>query len=106
MGLIWTLNKVERALVGEEPGFHDIELGKLGGSYDRTINQMRRTLLYVALGMDYGQYIRNVRVAEHVRRNDAQIDAREAETFVAYCVDTVVQIETRAGDLDMPFGRR
>jgi len=94
------LNRVESALVGQ---MVQMSGGLLPGSDWDTVERMRRTLLSVALGLDYGQLIRFGRMADHVIQNDWQIGADDAEALVAYCIDAVAQIEGRVGDIDAPF---
>lgn len=33
------------------------------------------------------------------------IDAKDAEFVVSYCINTVIQIESRVGNIDAPFGK-
>jgi hypothetical protein len=84
--------------------------------FEEMVERMRSTLLYQALGINYGDTVRLDRTVGHVTvtsidtvyldrgEGKAPIDRSLAELALSYCVDTVVQIEQRVGDLDAPFG--
>jgi hypothetical protein len=76
---------------------------------------MQETLLYIALGMNYSDYIHfrqivgsvilasgGTRIYSGMKEN---LTAGDAEFVVGYATDIVVQIESRVGNLDAPFGR-
>ena len=85
----------------------------------RSFETTRETLLYIALGLNYIEYLRyystsrkyiagadiwddgDHRFYKHTALD--QIDASTAEYFITYCIDTVVQIENRVGNLQKPF---
>lgn len=80
----------------------------------QAFERMQEILLYVALGMNYTDYMKYKGIAGQVfftldgtpqriggKKNP---DANDAEFVVAYCTDTVVQIESRVGSLEAPFG--
>ena len=123
-GLTKALNRVETAIVGRLPSFASgiMLVDSFGGVSDtsdardayRALQRVRETLLYVALGLDYGNYMRYRQIAgavvfaidgtPHFSGMKDNITARSAEYVVAYCIDTVVQIEACVGDIEAPFG--
>lgn len=120
-GLSWALTCVKTAVVGRTPSFARAfvmaeSFGKVRSDSDayRAFERMQRTLLYVALGMNYADYMRCKQIAgdvsftlggkpQHFGAKE-QVGASDAEFVVAYCTDTVVQVESRVGSLDAPFG--
>ena len=123
-GLTWALNRVSIAVVGRlPPGVDAIPVvdafGELRSDFNardmyRTLERMQETLLYVALGMNYADFMKYKRIAGQVffaQHGNPQYvggkenpDANDAEFVVVYCTDTVVQIESRVGSLEAPFG--
>jgi len=123
-GLTWALNRVETAVVGRLPSFARaiVVLDAFGKPMSdkyardtyRALERTQETLLYVALGMNYTDYMKYKQIAGHVyftlggshhrQGGKENPDANEAEFVVAYCTDTVVQIESRVGSLEAPFG--
>ena len=121
-GLTWALNCVKTAVLGSTPvearGIIAIDrdgkrIGRWGeiGLYD-AFRRTQEILLHVALGMNYAHYVRYKRIAGDVfftktlvytQGRKESIDANDAEFVVAYCIDTVVQIESRVGSLDAPL---
>ncbi len=80
----------------------------------RSLERSQDALLYLALGMNYIDFVRYEKLMEnlgltvrvyddgtfrHYRRNANQIAPAEAERAVIYCIDAVVQIESRIGNL-------
>jgi hypothetical protein len=84
----------------------------------RTLEETRESLAYVALGLDYVGFLRyekllrKFNITVHVYDDGLsryyapgldEITCDEAETLITYCIDTVVQIENKVGNLDKPF---
>lgn len=122
VGLTSGISLVEEVLVGEPPDFFtQFLVTGLPGTHEaeadayRVLVRMQETLLYVALGMDYSEYMRFRAVAGFAdamldgswsyHSMKEKIDADDAEFAVAYCTDAVAQIESLVGDLEAPFGR-
>jgi len=123
-GLTWALNRVRTAVVGRLPSFaHAIPVvdafGKPQSGFDarntyQALERMQETLLYVALAMNYTDYMKYKSLAgqvlftldgnHHHAGGKENPDANDAEFVVAYCTDTVVQIESCVGNLEAPFG--
>ena len=93
--------------------------GEMASEWDardtyRALERMQETLLYVALGMNYADYMKYKQIAGHVMfavsgephfsGMQENIAASDAEFVVSYCIDTVVQIQACVGSLDAPFG--
>ena len=125
IALTRALSAVRQSLVGSRAltarafqladAFGKAEDGLDGQRMFEAFESMQGTLLYVALGMDYGDYVRFQRIAPAVImmldgtvsvmwRNE-QVSYQDATFATAYGTDVVLQIESRAGDLDEPFGR-
>lgn len=124
VGLTWALNRVETAIVGRLPSFaRGIVLVDSfrdpASEFDaqdayRALERMQETLLYVALGMNYTDYMKYRQIAgrvvftmdgkPHLRDLRENIIASDAEFVVSYCIDTVIQIEACVGSVDAPFG--
>jgi hypothetical protein len=127
-GLTWTLKRVENAIVGHLPDYRMDNLRSISsigvpmsnsveGGY-RALEKMQDTLLYVALGMNYSEFMRYKKLTKHVhifftadgtphydydeRKNDPE--PSDVEFVVAYSINTVVQIESIVGSIDAPFG--
>jgi len=122
-GLTCGLDRVEAAVVGRLPsGARSIVVLDAFGrplseseaqdTY-RALEQAQETLLYVALGMNYTDYMAYKQIVGHVylvadwsyyciggKENPG---ANDAEFVVAYCTDTIVQIENCVGSLETPF---
>jgi hypothetical protein len=123
-GLTWALSHVKTAIVGRLPPFASALLvldtfGKPMSDSDarntyRALERTQDTLLYIALGMNYTDYMQYKQIAGHVyftvggshhrAGGKENPDASDAEFTVAYCADTVVQIESHVGSLGTPFG--
>lgn len=121
-GLALALIYVKKAIVGRTPSFYNAflmedSLGKPKSDRDtyRAFERMQETLLYVALGLNYADYMRYRQIAGDVRFGvgslmphnaglKENINANDAEFVVAYCTDKVVQIENHVGNLEAPFG--
>lgn len=120
-GLTLALIYVKRAIVGRTPSFANAFLmedsfGKPKSDREvyRAFERMQETLLYVALGLNYADYMRYRQIAGDVRFGGGltphyaglkeNINANDAEFVVAYCTDKVVQIENHVGNLEAPFG--
>ncbi len=121
-GLTWALSLVKTAVVGRTPmSAKAFLLEDMSGRTKsdsvayRAFERMQETLLYVALGMNYADYMRYRRISgtviitlngtlHHFSSMKEHFDASDAEFVVAYCIDTVVHIESRVGRLDAPFG--
>jgi hypothetical protein len=120
-GLSWALICVRTAVVGrnqsfarafvieESPGHQ-----KASKEIYRAFQRMQETLLFIALGMNYNEYMRYRKIAGNIAFNSGggyshfgmktPLDANDGEFVVAYCIETVIQIESRTGSLDKPFG--
>jgi hypothetical protein len=79
----------------------------------KAFERTQRTLLYVALGMNYSDYAKYTRIGGQVFftgnetlniYGNQPADANSAEFVLAYCIDSVIQIESRVGDIEKPFG--
>lgn len=122
-GLHWALELVRRAIVGPSswPSRAFVMSDGFGHSKEdrgtyRAFERMQESLLYVALGMDYSGYMKCNRTVgsvsftldgtPHFSRGGAaeELDPAEAEFVVAYATDAVIEVETRVGDLEAPFG--
>lgn len=122
-GLTMALQLVENAIVGRISSFKeafmmsDISGRRVEPDRDtfRAFRRMQNVLLYLTLEMDYADYIRYIDVAgitfftadgKHHHNNIKQpLQPNDAEFVVAYCIETVAQIEDKVGKLDAPFGR-
>lgn len=123
-GLTWALNCAKTAVVGRLPSFagaislldafgEPMSESHARDAY-RALQRMQETLLYIALGMNYTDYMKYKQIAGHVyftldgshhrQGGEENPDANDAEFTVAYCTDTVVQIESHVGSLQAPFG--
>lgn len=84
----------------------------------RAFQSMREMLVYLGLGLNFVDYLRYSSVVKHLgitvevyddgthrfyKRNKNLVDAATAEYLATYGIDTVIQIESRAGDLYKPF---
>lgn len=121
-GLVWALTYVQRALVGSEPQFcsailvHD-SFGRVKEDRDvfRAFERMQETLLYVALGMDYSEYMEYKKIVGdttlvldgnvHFHGLKGSLTEKDAEFVLNYCIKTIMQIENIVGDLEKPFGK-
>jgi hypothetical protein len=107
------LKSVRSAFVGREP-MRDLE--RLPSGFERMVERMRTTLLYQSLGINYADTVRlDQQIGEVIvmasgrvelvrKEGMVPIDRPLAESTLSYCVDAVVRIEQRVGDLDAPFG--
>lgn len=123
-GLTFALGRVKTAVVGPTShfvdsfvmgdGFGELASDIQGRDAYRAFVRMQETLLYVALGMNYADYMHYSRIAGEVyfagsgepvyQGMKEHIDTSDAEFVVAYCTDAVIQVESRVGSLDAPFG--
>ncbi len=123
-GLTWALNRVRTAVVGRLPPFAQAipvvdAFGELQSDFDardtyQALERMQETLLYIALGMNFADYMKYRGTAGQVlftgNGNPVRAggkenpDADDAEFVVAFCTDAVVQIENCVGNLEAPFG--
>lgn len=119
------LGRVENAVVGRFPSFLDRfvmldTFGQPASDFDgrdafRMIERMRDTLFYSALGIDYSRNMsyRNIVGRVYFTMNgEAHFDGvkedlskAETEFVLAYCIETIVQLEDKVGDVDAPYGR-
>ena len=78
------------------------------------VKKMQETLLYLGLGMNYAEYMRYKKIAGDVHlipgvwipttyNRKKTITRDDAEFVVSYCSETIVQIETIVGDIEVPF---
>jgi hypothetical protein len=115
-GFQWTLGKVRAAFVGRDLVRMSTMTQKERDMND-VVNRLRFTMLFHALGIDYADTVRfNKTIGEvlvmaddvtvHLMRDEGMppIDRPIVETTMAYCIDMVVRIEQRVGDLESPFG--
>lgn len=122
-GLTWALTYVQRALVGTDPSFCDGILvqdsfGKMKKDRDilRAFERMQDTLLYVALGMDYSEFMEYKKITGNsclllsgnvsFQGTKEPITRDDAEFVHNYCIKSIIQIESIVGDLESPFGRK
>lgn len=120
-GLSWALLRVKTAVVGRKQYFARAFIieerpGKQKASSDiyRAFQRMQETLLYIALGMNYNEYMRYRKIAGNIEFNSGggyshlgmkdPLEANDGELVIAYCIDAIIQIESRTGSLDKPFG--
>jgi hypothetical protein len=120
--LEWALLRVKNALVGRGDTWvrailTEDTFGHPKASRDLTqsIERTQSTVLYLALGLDYGEYIRFKSVAGTVRfmsgGNSSIFGAKDnpdhsdAESALAYSSESIIQIEARVGSLQKPYGR-
>lgn len=120
--LEWALMRVKNALVGRSDAWArailtEDSFGKPKASRElaTSIQRTQETVLYIALGLDYGDLVR-FRViagstsfyigggAGHYGIKD-ELDVSDAEFALAYASEAIVQIEARVGSIDKPFGR-
>ena len=115
------LPQVKTALVGHkshikafvDKGFERIETSDV---INNTIGKIQETLLFVALGISLQDYVRfrtiagtldysfSHKVTFYGGKNHIQKD--DAEFVLIFSIETIVEIESRAGDLDKPFGSK
>ena len=121
VGLSQTLNFVSGALVGRIMSFKDsILVPDMHGNpkEDRDImtalKRMQDTLVYLALGINYSEYIHFREIAGYTvftfggssnHGMKVSPDRNEADFAVHYAVDTVVQIEDQVGSIKSPYGK-
>jgi hypothetical protein len=125
IALARALGKVENAFVGRFPSFLGRfvmldTFGRPASEFDerdtfRMIERMRDTLFYAALGIDYSRHMSYRSIVGRVyftldgeahfdgTKEDLTMD--DAEFVIAYCTETIVQLEEKVGDLDAPYGR-
>jgi len=123
-GLFFVLDSVKSAVVGRLPSFSKFVMVDTFGKpvradgFDdpsRALERMQETLLYVALGLNYGDYVKIRHIAPVVhftvggsvilQRTTSKTPTKsEAEFVVASATDAVLQIESRVGDIEKPFG--
>ena len=122
-GLTLALDLVRNAIVGRKSYFTNAFMMSDGfdglGKPDRDVfhafERMQNVLLYLTLGMDYSDYMHYIDIAgvtfftadeKHDHPNIKQpLDPNDAEFVVAYCINAVVTIEGKVGNLDSPFGK-
>jgi hypothetical protein len=127
------LLRVERAVIGETPRFWEMSLRSTLRGFNRddteialekiqdaltvtvkSVARMQESVLYLALGMNYSDYMRyRQRCGRVVFDGNGSshladtpiVDAAAAEFALAYCTDAVIQIESRVGEIEKPFGK-
>jgi hypothetical protein len=120
--LQWALLRVKNALVGRGDTWvrailTEDSFGKPKASRDLTtsIERTQTTVLYLALGLDYGEYIRFTAISGsvifsmggspgHYGAKDNP-DQSDAENAIAYASEALIQIEARVGSIAKPFGK-
>ncbi len=121
VGLELAFYRVRNALVGR--GEHwmrgiliEDSFGRPKASRDLTqsIERTQQTVLYLALGLDYSEYLRFQAVAGSatpmlsgdfpVHGGKETVDRAEAEQALAYASEAISQIESRVGSIAKPFG--
>lgn len=119
--LFLALKRVESAIVGRLPFAKFVmedSFGRPGSSFDDpsdALERMQSTLLYVALGLNYGDLVKIRQIAPIVhyladgdvslqRMSNKTVSKSEAEFVLASATDAVLQIETRVEDIEKPFG--
>ena len=82
-------------------------------SLSDAVRRMQETMAHTSLGLDYADLLRCQRATGSLIwmagggvhwLDDPQVDRTLADWVVTYCVDSVVMIEARVGDLSAPFG--
>jgi hypothetical protein len=108
----WSIRKIKPSFVGQ-----DISANKTSLTRDErdTIERMQEVLLFSVIGINYSGYIQAINTVGHVvvsangtihtvrREHHKDIGKQKAELIIAYCIDTVIQIERHVGDIDNPF---
>ena len=120
--LEWALIRVKDALVGRGDTWvrailTEDSFGNPKASRDLTssIERTQATVLYLALGLDYGEYVRFKANAgslsftigggaSHYGAKDNP-DQSDGEGALAYASEAIIQIEARVGSIGKPFGR-
>lgn len=121
IGLQTALSKAGVAVVGKHMLFQndimvsDIHNGsKPDQDLTRSITRMQRALQFVALGLNYTEYLKFQQIGGYVMFtgggpvvNNAKPNPtdKEAEFAVAFSIDSVVSIENSVDDLEKPFGK-
>jgi len=123
--LAMSFGKVENAVVGRFPSFLDRfvmldTFGRPATDWDerdtfRMVERMRDTLFYAALGIDYSRHMTYRSIVGRVyftMNGKAHFDGikedlsrAESEFILAYCIETIVLLEDKVGDVDAPYGR-
>ena len=92
-------------------------LGKTKGDRDTTtaFTRIQNTVRHLALGLDYSDQVRFNKIAgtveftledSHIMDNMKEnISEDEAEFVLSFSIDAIVQIESRVGDVEKPFGQ-
>ena len=81
----------------------------------KAFTRIQNTVKYLALGLDYSDQVRFNKIAgtvgftlggNHRMYNMKEnISEDEAEFVLSFSIDAIVQIESRVGDLEKPFGQ-
>jgi hypothetical protein len=120
--LAWALLRVKNSLVGRGDTWARAIMtsdafGEPRASRDLTqsIERTQETVLYLALGLDYGEYARFRATAGTVTfmmggsashwGAKESLDQSDAEYAIGYASEAVAQIEGRVGSIEKPFGR-
>jgi hypothetical protein len=116
---------VQKSFVGKLPGFVGgfsltDAFGKPSGKHDerevlRAFEQMQETVLLIALGLNYPDYIRFRAIAgtsyftmdgkAHPVGAKPSATETDAEFVLAYASEAIQQIEIKVGDISKPFGK-
>jgi len=121
-GLTRALAKVKASLVGKDQLFIDgiiVQKSIREPGPDESIleafRKMQDTLMYLSLGMNIADHMHFYEIAgmtiftingKHEQFGVKEpLQQKDAEFVVAYCTDSVVQIEEQVGSLDKPFGK-
>lgn len=92
-------------------------IGSMRKELATEFQKLQDTLVYFTLGLDHADLLRFRRIAGpvtfhedekgeasfHIHGMKEDIGAGDAEFAFAYCIDAIIQIESRVGDLDAPF---
>lgn len=113
---------VERAIVGQFPRFSSIMMVDSRGNTDkgdsrdaqRTLERMQDTLVYLALGLNYPDFVRFRQLAgdvvftydmtPHSGGVKESLSESEAELVLAFAIESVLSMESAVGDIEKPFG--
>ena len=80
-----------------------------------TLTRIQNTVRHLALGLDYSDQVKFNKIAGTVEftlednylmyNMKENVSEDEAEFVLSFAIDAIVQIESRVGDLEKPFGR-
>lgn len=124
-GLEKSLNMVSKSVVGRAPAFdNQIVVSDTFGrnqkpsrEYSQSIENMRRTLAFLALNINYIDYLQFKKIAGNPSWTIGNTDPvdfynqktnileNDAEYVISFSVNSILSMEGTVGDLDKPFGK-